>query len=170
MEPYRLVCTGYRWYLVAWDLGRDDWRTFRVDRVIPRPPYGPRFAPRTPPADDLAAYVSEGVSRRVHVRQATVRLLVPHAVAAERISPSAGTLEPDGPDACLLRAGAASLDVMVVHVMMTGPEFEVLEPAGLTEAIKSARDRLDAALARGGTGERGGRDGASRGGDAVLEW
>ncbi len=62
VEPHRLVCTERRWYLVARDLDRDDWRTFRVDRITPGPPYGPRFVPRTPPADDRAAYVSRGAS------------------------------------------------------------------------------------------------------------
>ncbi|MEV0478026.1 helix-turn-helix transcriptional regulator, partial [Streptomyces prunicolor] len=101
VEPHRLVCTERRWYLVAWDLDREDWRTFRVDRVTPRPPHGPRFTPRTPPAEDLAAYVSKGVSTRAYASHAVVRLLVPLQEAAERISPSAGTLEADGPDACL---------------------------------------------------------------------
>ncbi|MBO0518208.1 WYL domain-containing protein, partial [Streptomyces beijiangensis] len=81
-----------RWYLVAWDLGREDWRTFRVDRVTPRPPHGPRFVPRDPPAEDLAAYVSRGVSTRVYASQAAIRLLVSVEEAAERISPSVGTL------------------------------------------------------------------------------
>ncbi|MFI8231858.1 helix-turn-helix transcriptional regulator [Streptomyces sp. NPDC085900] len=149
VEPHRLVCSERRWYLVAWDVDREDWRTFRVDRVTPKPPHGPRFAPRTPPADDLAAYVSEGVSTRAYAAHAAVRLLVPVEEAAERISPSAGRLEADGPDACVLRTGAASLDVMVIHVMMTGFEFEVLEPAELTESIRTARDRLSRALLRG---------------------
>ncbi|MEV6182107.1 YafY family protein [Streptomyces sp. NPDC052016] len=148
VEPHRLVCTERRWYLVAWDLDRADWRTFRVDRLTPKPPHGPRFAPRTPPADDLAAYVSRGVSTRAYATQAVVRLLVPLEEAAERVSPSAGTLEADGPDACVLRTGAASLDVMVIHVLMTGLPFEVLEPVELIEAIRTARDRLDASLAR----------------------
>ncbi|MFI6036428.1 helix-turn-helix transcriptional regulator [Streptomyces sp. NPDC051315] len=155
VEPHRLVCTERRWYLVAWDLDRADWRTFRVDRITPKPPHGPRFTPRTPPADDLAAYVSRGVSTRAYASRAVVRLLVPLAEAAERISPSAGTLEADGPDACVLRTGAANLDVMVVHVLMTGFAFEVLEPAELIEAIRAARDRLDASLARAaGSGPR----------------
>ncbi|PBC64731.1 DNA-binding transcriptional regulator [Streptomyces sp. Tue6028] len=148
VEPHRLVCTERRWYLVAWDVDRDDWRTFRVDRVTPRPPHGPRFAPRTPPAEDLAAYVSKGVSTGAYATHAVVRLLVPLEEAAERISPSAGTLEAAGPDSCVLRTGAASLDVMVVHVTMTGFEFEVLEPAGLTDALTAARDRLSRALER----------------------
>ncbi len=148
VEPHRLVCTERRWYLVAWDLDRADWRTFRVDRVTPRPPHGPRFTPRTPPAEDLAAYVSKGVSTRAYASHALVRLLVPLHEAAERISPSAGTLEADGPDACLLRTGAPNLDVMVIHVMMTGFEFEVLEPVELTETIRTSRDRLSRALDR----------------------
>ncbi|MFJ9906094.1 helix-turn-helix transcriptional regulator [Streptomyces sp. NPDC101152] len=148
VEPHRLVCSERRWYLVAWDLERDDWRTFRVDRITPKPPHGPRFAPRTPPAQDLAAYVSKGVSTRAYAAHAVVRLLVPVEQAAERISPSAGQLEADGPHACLLRTGASSLDVMVIHVMMTGFDFEVLEPAELTEAIRTARDRLSRALLR----------------------
>jgi predicted DNA-binding transcriptional regulator YafY len=54
VEPYRLVNWGRRWYLVAWDTQRGDWRTYRVDRVEPRIPTGPRFAPRELPAEDLA--------------------------------------------------------------------------------------------------------------------
>ncbi|WP_405580036.1 helix-turn-helix transcriptional regulator [Streptomyces sp. NBC_01092] len=149
VEPHRLVCSERRWYLVAWDLDRDDWRTFRVDRITPRPPHGPRFAPRTPPAEDLAAYVSQGVSTRAYASHAVIRLLVPLSEAAERVSPSAGTLEADGEGACILRTGAAGLDVMVLHVMMIGFEFEVLEPDGLTETISQARDLLSRALERG---------------------
>jgi predicted DNA-binding transcriptional regulator YafY len=155
VEPHRLVCTERRWYLVAWDLDREDWRTFRVDRITPGPPHGPRFTPRPPPAEDLAAYVSKGVSTRAYATHAVVRLLVPLQEAAERISPSAGTLEADGPTTCLLRTGAPNLDVMVVHVVMTGFEFEVLEPDGLTERIRAARDRLSRALDRDGRAAHG---------------
>ncbi|MFH8563596.1 helix-turn-helix transcriptional regulator [Streptomyces sp. NPDC017988] len=149
VEPHRLVCTERRWYLVAWDLEREDWRTFRVDRLTPKPPHGPRFAPRTSPADDLAAYVSQGVSTRAFAAQAVVRLLVPLAEAAERISPADGTLEAETERSCLLRTGAASLDVMVFHVMFMGLEFEVVEPAELTDRIETFRDLLSRALDRG---------------------
>jgi predicted DNA-binding transcriptional regulator YafY len=147
-EPHRLVCTERRWYLVAWDLDRQDWRTFRVDRITPKPPHGPRFVPRDPPAEDLAAYVSQGVSTRAYATHAVVRLFAPLAEAREHISPSAGVLEAEGPDTCLLRCGAGSLDVMVIHVVMLGFDFEVLEPAGLVDAVRRTRDRLDGALAR----------------------
>ncbi|MFB6678079.1 helix-turn-helix transcriptional regulator [Streptomyces sp. NPDC056390] len=164
VEPHRLVCSERRWYLVAWDVDREDWRTFRVDRITPKPPHGPRFAPRTPPADDLAAYVSKGVSQGPYATGATIRLLVPVEEAAQRISPSAGTLEADGDDSCVLRTGAASLDVMVIHVILMGFEFEVLEPDGLTDVIRTARDRLSRALERAGSADGRTRtpDGADR--------
>ncbi|MFC5803516.1 helix-turn-helix transcriptional regulator [Streptomyces formicae] len=146
VEPHRLVCTERRWYLVAWDLDRADWRTFRVDRITPKPPHGPRFAPRTPPAEDLAAYVSRGVSTAVYATEAVIRLHVPAERAAEAVSPTAGVLEPEGPESCLLRTGAPSLDVMVIHVMLLGVDFEVVEPAELTERVRTLRDRLSRAL------------------------
>ena len=151
VEPYRLVCTERRWYLVAWDVDREDWRTFRADRITPRPPHGPRFTPRTPPAESLAEYVSRGVSTGAYATNAVVRLLVPLEEAAARISPSAGTLEAAGEDSCILRTGAASLDVMVIHVMLMGFEFEIIEPAELGDAIRTARDRLSRALERQGS-------------------
>ncbi|WP_455362573.1 helix-turn-helix transcriptional regulator [Streptomyces sp. SYSU K21746] len=146
VEPHRLVCSERRWYLVAWDLDRGDWRTFRVDRIEPRPPHGPRFVPREPPADDLAAYVSQGVSTRAYAARATIRLLVPMEEAARTVSPSAGVLEAVDEHSCLLRTGAASLDVMVIHVVLMGFEFEVVEPAELSDHITAVRDRLSRAL------------------------
>ncbi|MET7600403.1 helix-turn-helix transcriptional regulator [Streptomyces sp. NPDC004082] len=148
VEPHRLVCSERRWYLFAWDVDRDDWRTFRVDRITPRPPHGPRFTPRTPPAGDLAAHVARGVSTRAYATHAVVRLLVPLQEAQERVSPSAGTLEAEGEDSCLLRTGAAGIELMVVHILMMDFAFEVLEPPELLDAVRTARDRLTDALDR----------------------
>ncbi|WP_112245234.1 helix-turn-helix transcriptional regulator [Kribbella monticola] len=58
VEPHHLVTWGGRWYLVAWDLDRNDWRTFRVDRMLPKTPTGPRFTPRELPAPDISTYIS----------------------------------------------------------------------------------------------------------------
>ncbi|MGW6461368.1 helix-turn-helix transcriptional regulator [Streptomyces sp. NPDC055078] len=163
VEPHRLVCTERRWYLVAWDPDRDDWRTFRVDRITPTPPHGPRFTPRTPPAEDLAGYVSRGVSTHAYPEWAVIRLHTSAAEAARHIGPSDGVLEPDGPDgspgsagspgpdgaeSCILRTGAASLELMVIHVMLMGVDFEVIEPVELTDHIRAVRDRLSRALDR----------------------
>ncbi|MFF5937472.1 helix-turn-helix transcriptional regulator [Streptomyces sp. NPDC012508] len=148
VEPHRLVCTERRWYLVAWDVDRADWRTFRVDRIDPKPPHGPRFPPREPPAADLAAYVAKGVSGAAYAAEATVRLHVPLAEAATVVGPMDGVLEPDGDDACLLRAGAGSLQGMVVHVLMLGLEFEVVAPRELDDRVRALRDRLSRAVDR----------------------
>ncbi|MFF3248442.1 helix-turn-helix transcriptional regulator [Streptomyces sp. NPDC002870] len=146
VEPHRLVCTERRWYLVAWDLDRGDWRTFRADRITPKPPHGPRFAPRTPPAEDLAAYVSQGVSTHAYAAQAVIRLRTSAERAAQFVGPADGALEAVDERTCLLRTGAASLDVLVIHVMLMGVDFEVIEPQELTEHIRTVRDRLSRAL------------------------
>jgi predicted DNA-binding transcriptional regulator YafY len=151
VEPHRLVCTERRWYLVAWDAARADWRTFRADRITPKPPHGPRFEPREAPADDLAAYVSKGISTSAYAATAVLRLFVPVETAREAVGPDDGVLEPEGPDTCLLRTGAHSMDVLVVHVLLMGMEFEVVEPVELTARITAARDLLGRAVDRTAT-------------------
>ncbi|MER7046207.1 helix-turn-helix transcriptional regulator [Streptomyces jumonjinensis] len=146
VEPHRLVCTEHRWYLVAWDVDRSDWRTFRADRITPSPPHGPRFAPRTPPAEDLAEYVSRGVSTRAYAAQAVVRLHLPAEEAAKVVGPSDGVLEPVDEHSCLLRTGAANMKVMVIHVLLMGVDFDVIEPEELKDHIRTARDRFSRAL------------------------
>ncbi|MDG9705405.1 YafY family protein [Streptomyces sp. DH37] len=158
VEPYRLVCSSHRWYLVGWDAGRADWRTFRVDRLTLTPPHGARFTPREPPAEDWAAYVSEGVSTGAYSQRATVLLHVPADRAAERIAPTVGVLEPVDEHTCVLRTGARSLDEMAVHILMLGFDFEVREPAGLGDRVRELADRLGrAAEAWRADGEAGGR-------------
>lgn len=146
VEPHRLVSTYRRWYLVGWDVDRADWRTFRVDRIALTPPHGPRFTPRTPPAEDLAAWVSEGVSVRAYAEHATVLLRVPMESAAEVVSLSAGTLEAVDEHSCLLRIGAPTLDVLVAYVLMLGFDFEVREPEALFAQVEALRDRLGRAM------------------------
>ena len=62
VEPHHVVSWGRRWYLVAWDVDRDDWRILRVDRLAPRTPTGPRFTPRELPAGGVTAFVARRVS------------------------------------------------------------------------------------------------------------
>ncbi|OKJ97063.1 DNA-binding transcriptional regulator [Streptomyces sp. CB03234] len=154
VEPHRLVCTERRWYLVAWDVDRSDWRTFRADRIVPRPPHGPRFPPRTPPAEDLAAYVSQGVSTSAYAAKAVVRLHVPAAEAARVVGPMDGVLEAEGESTCLLRTGGTSVDVLVIHIALMGMEFEVVEPRELDDHIRALRDRLSRALDRSAQRDR----------------
>ncbi|GAA2232851.1 YafY family protein [Streptomyces amakusaensis] len=150
-EPHRLVCAEGRWYLVAWDLDRADWRTYRADRITPTPPHGPRFAPRTPPADDLARYVSQGVSTRAYPARAVVRLHTSAEEAARVVGPSDGVVEPIDAHSCLLTTGATSVEVMVIHVMLMGVDFDVVEPPELKDSLRVVRDRFSRALAEPGT-------------------
>ena len=94
VEPHRLVSLRNRWYLVAFDLDRDDWRTFRIDRIGPPAETGFRNAEREAP--DAAALVAEGVAVRAYELQARIRLPVPPAVAAREIAPTIGVIETTG--------------------------------------------------------------------------
>ncbi|MEV7418623.1 YafY family protein [Streptomyces sp. NPDC089919] len=162
VEPFRLVCTERRWYLVAWDVDRADWRTFRADRIEPRPPHGPRFAPRPGPAEDLAGYVSKGVSQGAYAQQAVLRLHCAPEEAVSAVSPSDGVLEAEPGGTTLLRTGGASLDLLVIHVLMLGVEFEVLEPPELVARIGAARDLLGRATERSAPPRRADGTGAAR--------
>ena len=93
-EPHQLVHTGRRWYLLAWDLARGDWRTFRADRITSPQITGPRFTPRDPPGGDPAAYVSRSVSTTPYRYQARIRLHVPASAVAERLPPPSATSKP----------------------------------------------------------------------------
>ncbi|MEU1621554.1 YafY family protein [Streptomyces sp. NPDC005722] len=139
VEPHGLVHHGRRWYLLAWDTDRQDWRTFRVDRMEPKSPTGPRFAPRRPPAD-AATYVARGVTSRAYRHQAVVAVHAP----AEAVAEYAGyaTVESTGPDSCVLRTGSDSLDALAVYIGMIGVDFEVREPPELVERLRVVADRL----------------------------
>lgn len=149
VEPAGMVHTGYRWYLVAWDVTRADWRTFRVDRVLGAVALGQRFAPRQPPeGGDLRKYVVRGVSVEVHEHRARVLLFAPMAVISQRMPPTVGVLEPDGEDRCVLSTGARSLDSLAYWITLFGADFQVLEPPELVQRLREQHARLSQALSR----------------------
>ncbi|HEY6476157.1 MAG TPA: transcriptional regulator, partial [Polyangia bacterium] len=125
IEPSGLVHTGWRWYLVAWDLDREDWRTFRVDRIEAKVTPGATFFPRPPPEGGLGAYVSRSASLAPYPVRARVLLHAPIAEMARKVSASAGTLESVGARSCLLHAGAPSLDALAVWMSLLGVGFEI---------------------------------------------
>jgi predicted DNA-binding transcriptional regulator YafY len=142
VEPHRLVHTGRRWYLAAWDGGRNNWRTFRVDRIEQRPTTGQRFTPRKPPDGDFAAYVARSVSSGPYPYQARVIVHAPLEKVAERVPPVAGKLEAIDDHSCLLHMGASSLDWLSMYLAMTRFEFEVQEPPELIGQIRELAERL----------------------------
>lgn len=148
VEPHRLVHTGRRWYLVAFDIDRDDWRTFRVDRLTPRIPTGPKFVPRDPPDEDLAAYTAYGLSNGAYRYRAVVTLHMSAEAAAEYISPSFGVLEPIDDTSCTLRVGAHFLDGVATWISTIGCEFQVHEPPELINRLRDIAARVARAADR----------------------
>jgi len=135
-EPHRLVHTGHRWYLAAWDAGRDDWRTFRVDRIQPGLATGSRFRPRKPPDGDFKAYVSRSVSYERNAMRARIVLYASVEMASQRMPPWAGTLEAIDGQTCMLHTAAHSLDSLPVYLALMGFDFEVREPPELIDRIR----------------------------------
>ncbi|HLX42774.1 MAG TPA: YafY family protein [Bryobacteraceae bacterium] len=146
VEPHRLVHTGRRWYLAAWDTARNNWRTFRVDRIEPKLATGSRFAPRQPPDGDFAAYVSRSVAYAPYPHRAQVTLHASVELAAERIPPSIGILEAIDDNRCVLHTGAGSLDGLAMWIAMIGFDFEVREPPELIERIRTLVKRFQRAV------------------------
>jgi predicted DNA-binding transcriptional regulator YafY len=147
VEPHRLVHTGRRWYLAAWDQDRDDWRTFRLDRIEPRVRTGARFTPREPPDGDFAAYVSRSVSWAPYPYHAKVRVHASAEATAERLPANVATLEAVDPETCLLHTGGSSLDTLSICLALIGFDFEVLEPPELVERVRSLAERFNRATA-----------------------
>jgi predicted DNA-binding transcriptional regulator YafY len=140
-EPYRLVSWGRRWYLVAWDTERRDWRTFRVDRIEPRPPTGPRFAPRDLPEGDIAAYVSRRVSSAGWRYRARVTVHAPAETIAARINPAVGVLEPLDEGTCILDTGADTVEILAVYLGLLGADFDVHGPPQLVAYLDLLAER-----------------------------
>jgi predicted DNA-binding transcriptional regulator YafY len=143
-EPHRLVHGGRRWYLLAWDLDRDGWRTFRIDRLRPRIPTGPRFVPRELPAD-LPGHVARGITTGAYRYRARFTLRVPIEVAADRIAPTVGALEAIDERSCALHTGSNSLDELTLYVGLFGFPFEVHEPPELVAHVRELAARLASA-------------------------
>ena len=142
VEPHRLVHTGYRWYLVAWDLARKDWRTFRVDGIEGKLKTSTRFMPRKPPGGDFAAFVSKSLASVPYPIRARVTLQAPVEAVTKRVPPSAGVLEAIDQRSCMLHTGSHSLEGLTIHLMMLGVDFQVHEPPELIDHLRRLAERL----------------------------
>ncbi|MGW0081161.1 helix-turn-helix transcriptional regulator [Streptomyces sp. NPDC003393] len=142
-EPYRLVSTGRRWYLVAYDVDRADWRTFRVDRVSEPFATGARFDPRELPTGNAAEYLRQSVQRRQETYAFTVDFEASAEVVAGRLPAWLGTPEPLADGGCRLRATVGdSVEWLAVRLAMLGHPFTVREPTELVECVRSLGTRL----------------------------
>ncbi|BDC48714.1 DNA-binding transcriptional regulator [Bryobacterales bacterium F-183] len=141
VEPHRLVHFGRRWYLVAWDTARKDWRTFRADRIAAKNTQtGPKFTPRTPPAQDLAEYVSRGLWQ-APARKARVKLLAAAEAMSQRIPAQFGIIEPIDKHSCWFETSGQSYESLAMHLVLIGTDFEVQQPAELVEHVRAIAQR-----------------------------
>jgi len=143
VEPHSLVNLGRRWYLVAWDRRREDWRTFRIDRLTRPASTGVRFVPRKLPAKDAAAYVEQSITGGPNRFEARVTLHVPADEIRSRV-PSywGGAITPLDADTCEYRTGDDDLGWLAVRIAMLGVDFEVHEPPELVEHLRALAARL----------------------------
>ncbi|MER6796346.1 helix-turn-helix transcriptional regulator, partial [Amycolatopsis mediterranei] len=145
-EPLRLVAAGRRWYLVAYDLDRADWRVFRADRVREAQATGGRAVPREPPATDLAAYVVD----RFHDLAPSYRAVVVLAEPASRMDPRLGQATGDltdlGDGRCRWRSRPDTVDWLAFRLLGLGCAFTVEEPPELVEHLKVLAARAAAAV------------------------
>ena len=140
VEPERLVLWGRRWYLLAWDVDRDDWRTFRVDRITPKTPTGPRFKPRTLSDDDAASYVQRSAGKATWRYRARIRIHAPVS-QVRALLPLAVDVSPDGPDRCIIEAGSDTPHQLALYIGLLDTDFEILEPPDLAEAFVRLAER-----------------------------
>jgi predicted DNA-binding transcriptional regulator YafY len=145
VEPYRIVNAGQRWYLVAWDLDRDDWRTFRVDRMRDGMSPGPRFTPRALTDADVEALVARGVPIQARSHQARILVHAPAADLAERFGPWLGTITAVDDTSCILETGADNLEMLAGYLGLLGADFSIGEPPELVAAVQSLAARYAAA-------------------------
>lgn len=143
VEPYHLVNLGQRWYLVAFDTDKDDWRTFRVDRMSATTGIGHRFKPRQLPDDDLAGYVADR-TRQVRLRtRATITIEAPADEVAARMGPwIVGAVETLGPTRSRISLGGRDVETMARWLALLGSDFEVHDSPELSEALGALSDRF----------------------------
>ncbi|MFB6583619.1 helix-turn-helix transcriptional regulator [Streptomyces sp. NPDC056402] len=150
VQPHHLVTWGGRWYLLAWDLDREDWRTFRADRITPRIPTGPRFTPRELPGGDVAAFVA-GKFRGSDGSddwpcRGEVILHMPAAAVSRHTRD--GIVEELGRDRCRLVLGSWSWPALAASFGRFDADIEVVGPPELTDAFAHlARRYANAAIA-----------------------
>ncbi len=145
VEPYHLVPVGKRWYLVAYDLERDGWRIFRVDRVRGPRPTGQPYAPRELPAEDATEFVTSKIYSLVPTYRAVATVYAPAARVAGRLGDRPGDVEPLDDHTCRVRSHTDTLPWLAQSLMMLGHEFEVHEPPELIDHL----GELSARAARG---------------------
>ncbi|QFU90074.1 YafY family protein [Amycolatopsis sp. YIM 10] len=141
-EPHRLVSAGRRWYLVAFDLDRDDWRIYRADRIRDPLATGARAQPRELPAEDAATYLTSKMYSLVPTYQAEATLHLPIEQARTRLGDAGDHLEAIDEHSCRLHGYGDTLEWLASRLVMLGCEFEVHGPPELIAHLREISARV----------------------------
>jgi predicted DNA-binding transcriptional regulator YafY len=144
-EPHTLVNRGRRWYVVAWDLGREDWRSFRLDRIARPAATGVRFRQRELPAKDAGAFLTQSIKTMPNRYEAVLILHAPAAEIRKRFGAGWGRLEEIDARSCRWRTGDDDLDWLAVRALMLGVDLDVIEPPELAEHLAALGARASRA-------------------------
>ncbi|MFE3455824.1 helix-turn-helix transcriptional regulator [Nonomuraea sp. NPDC059194] len=136
VEPHRLVSLGRRWYLVAWDLDRADWRVFRLDRLTGPAATGARFRPRDLPAADAAAFIADRLGSRPTRHDITVLIHTPASAVEPVVAVTGGRCEPVDDHSCHLRLQVDAFDWPVLILAAVGAEFDVIHPPEFRQHLR----------------------------------
>jgi predicted DNA-binding transcriptional regulator YafY len=148
VEPHQLVSIHQRWYLLAFDRDREDWRTFRLDRMSS--PWGTRirFDPRAIPGGSAASFVEDSLRSAPTRYRAEATVYAPADDVADRLKHGGAEVEPIDEERCLVRIGGDSLEWLAFTLIWQGFEFEVHQPAELVDFVADLSARLARAAAR----------------------
>jgi predicted DNA-binding transcriptional regulator YafY len=146
VEPHALVNAGRRWYLVAWDRDRSDWRTFRLDRVSNPQSTGVRFHQRTLPAEDAAAYVKQSLATATYRYEARVIIHAPADEVRERRW-LGGTVEPIDETSSRLVTSDDNLEWLAMRIAMLGWDYELEGPPEVADRLRAIAERIHRATA-----------------------
>lgn len=144
VEPHQMVTAGRRWYLVAWDLRRDDWRTFRLDRLSKAAPAGRRFTARQIPGGDAAEFVAASLSSIPRGIEALVAVDAPYTQVEDVVRWTDHSLVETERDTCVVRLRTENLDWLVLTIahIALGARTTVIEPAAVADAVGRLAERL----------------------------
>jgi predicted DNA-binding transcriptional regulator YafY len=139
-EPHRLIHTRGRWYLVAWDLDRADWRTFRADRMAPSAHTGPRFAPRADPDHDLASYIERRLGQATWQHRARVKIHAPAEHVIARVPPAV-IVEAIDERTCYANVGSDNAHQLALWLGLIDADFEAGADRDLAREVRQLADR-----------------------------
>ncbi len=142
VEPHALVAIGRRWYLVGWDVRREDWRTFRIDRIADPVAAAVRFAPREVPGGDPVAFVAAGRRAGISRHEAHLTVGAPAEAVRRRLPGGWGEVTPIDDERCAVRMGDDDLAWLAHRVALLGADVEVHEPPELRGHLAEMGRRL----------------------------